>query len=241
MNAGDRQTDISLRAASPASLKEQGLELAVFLLLIIPSMVLSFLAIKQGSVSFWVTAYATIARDLALVSLVAFFLWRNREPYQSIGWDLRGGWKEAALGVVLFIPMVIATGYVDSFFRAAGLSEPSAPTPAFLSVTGTGELVLASILVVVVAISEETIFRGYLMLRIGAVTRSMAAAAVLSAFVFSLGHGYEGTAGAATVGVMGFMLALVYLWRRSLIAPIIMHFLQDFIGIVLVPLLTGKS
>ena len=35
---------------------------------------------------------------------------------------------------------------------------------------------------------------------------------------------------------MGLFFALVYVWRGSLIAPIIMHFLQDFIGIVVLPL-----
>jgi membrane protease YdiL (CAAX protease family) len=30
-------------------------------------------------------------------------------------------------------------------------------------------------------------------------------------------------------------LALVYMWGRSLVAPIVMHFLQDIIGIVLLP------
>jgi membrane protease YdiL (CAAX protease family) len=63
---------------------------------------------------------------------------------------------------------------------------------------------------------------------------------LLSAGIFSLGHGYEGSAGVVTVGVMGAVFALVYLWRRSLVAPMMMHFLQDFIGIVLVPLLGMK-
>jgi membrane protease YdiL (CAAX protease family) len=31
--------------------------------------------------------------------------------------------------------------------------------------------------------------------------------------------------------------ALVYRWRGSLIAPMTMHFLQDILGIVLLPLL----
>jgi membrane protease YdiL (CAAX protease family) len=36
---------------------------------------------------------------------------------------------------------------------------------------------------------------------------------------------------------MGLGLAFVYLWRQTLVAPIVMHFLQDFGGIVLLPLL----
>lgn len=84
---------------------------------------------------------------------------------------------------------------------------------------------------------EETIFRGYLILRFTAVTLRPAVAVLLSAALFSLGHGYEGSAGVVTVGVMGLALALIYLWRESLVAPIVMHFLQDFLGIVLLPLL----
>jgi membrane protease YdiL (CAAX protease family) len=92
----------------------------------------------------------------------------------------------------------------------------------------------------VVALAEETIFRGYFILRFEAVTASPAVAVVLSAVIFSLGHGYEGSAGVVTVGVMGLVFALIYLWRRSLVAPIVMHFLQDFISVVLLPLLGGK-
>ncbi len=88
---------------------------------------------------------------------------------------------------------------------------------------------------------EETIFRGYLILRFREVTSNTAAAVLLSSVLFSLGHGYEGSAGVITVGVMGLVFALVYLWRRSLVAPMMMHFLQDFIGIVLVPLLGMRS
>jgi membrane protease YdiL (CAAX protease family) len=89
----------------------------------------------------------------------------------------------------------------------------------------------------VVALAEETLFRGYLILRFQALLRSSAWAVLLSSAIFSVGHGYEGSAGLVTVGVMGVVFAVVYLWRRSLVAPIVMHFLQDFLSIVLLPLL----
>jgi membrane protease YdiL (CAAX protease family) len=40
-----------------------------------------------------------------------------------------------------------------------------------------------------------------------------------------------------TVGCMGLTFALIYLWRGSLVAPVVMHFLQDFSGIILPALL----
>jgi len=92
-------------------------------------------------------------------------------------------------------------------------------------------------MVAVVAVAEETIFRGYLLLRFQTLLRSPALGVLMSSVIFSLGHGYEGSAGLVTVGVMGAVFAVIYLWRRSLVAPIVMHFLQDFLSIVLAPLL----
>jgi membrane protease YdiL (CAAX protease family) len=219
---------------------EQLVEVSVFLFLIVPSMALSFFAVKQGSLSFALVAIATILRDLALVSLIVFFLWRNGEPIDEIGWTFRNGRADIALGIGVFILLFFGSSLLESALKAVGLSTPSTPLPSFLAGKGAAEWLLASFMVVVVAFGEETIFRGYLILRFKAVTGSSAAAILLSAVVFSLGHGYEGSAGVVTVGVMGLLFALVYVWRRSLVAPMVMHFLQDFITIVLLPILGMK-
>jgi membrane protease YdiL (CAAX protease family) len=223
-----------------SSRKEQLAEVSVFLFLIVPSMALSFFAVKQGSLGFVLTAVATILRDLALVSLILFFVWRNGESVKRIGWTFKNGWKDIVLGVVLFIPLFYGAGMLENALRAVGFTVPSTPTPSFLAAKGMSEILLAFVLVTVVALAEETIFRGYLILRFKDVTASTVVAVLLSAGVFSLGHGYEGTAGVVTIGTMGAVFALVYLWRKSLVAPITMHFLQDFIGIVLLPLLRMK-
>jgi membrane protease YdiL (CAAX protease family) len=83
-----------------------------------------------------------------------------------------------------------------------------------------------------VAFTEESVFRGYLMLRFGQVTGSVVAAVAASSLVFALGHGYEGLSGAISAGVFGALMAVVYRWRGSLVAPIVVHFLQDFTAIV---------
>jgi membrane protease YdiL (CAAX protease family) len=44
-----------------------------------------------------------------------------------------------------------------------------------------------------------------------------------------------------TVGFMGLVFALVYVWRKSLVAPVAMHFMQDFLAVVVVPLLGLSS
>lgn len=225
---------------NPDSRKEQLLEVSVFLFLIVPSMVLSFFVIRQGSLGFVFTAISVILRDAALVSLILFFLWRNREPLARIGWIVKNGRKDVALGIGLFFPIFFIGGLLDQALQAAGFSAPATPMPSFLAAKGGAELVLAFFLVVVVAIAEETIFRGYLLLRLQGVNLSQTGAVLLSAVIFSLGHGYEGTSGVVTVGTMGLVLAVIYLWRQNLVAPMVIHFLQDFTGIVLAPLLGLK-
>ncbi len=216
--------------------KEQLVEVFVFLFLIIPSMILSFFAFKQGSLNFALVAISVILRDLALVSLILFFIWRNHEPATWIGWTLKNSRKDIFLGIMLFIPFFLLTALLEKGLQAMGLSVPS-KAPSFLAAKGTEEFLLAFILVVIVALAEETIFRGYLLLRFRAITSNPAGAVLLSAVIFSLGHGYEGSAGVVTVGMMGLIFAFVYLWRKSLVVSIVMHFLQDFMGIVLLPLL----
>ena len=223
------------RLAGPSRV-EQLHELAVFLLLIVPSMVLSFFAIRTGTLGFVITAVATILRDVGLVALVLFFLWRNGESRERIGWVFRRHWSDVLLGGALFVLLSSGISVVDLLLGMLGLTEPSTQLPNFLDPAGDLQLVLAVALVAVVAVAEETVFRGYLIHRILALTGSRAAAVVLSSLLFALGHGYEGTAGVITVGLMGLFFALAYLWRGSLVAPITMHFIQDFASIVLLPL-----
>jgi membrane protease YdiL (CAAX protease family) len=212
--------------------EEALLEVSVFLFLIVPSMALSFFVTRQGKVDFAFIAVSTILRDLALVCLILFFVWRNGEPVSVLGWRPRHWGRDIVLGILLYFPLVSVIGLLESLLHEAGLPEPSTPGPSFFDIRGRWEVVLAVVLVIVVAVSEETIFRGYLILRLRTVTRSTAAAVVLSSVIFAMGHGYEGSLGVVTIGVMGLILSLIYLWRKSLVTPIVLHFFQDFIVVV---------
>lgn len=223
-------SDAPVRSARKTAL----LEVSVFLFLIVPSMVLSFLVTRQGKVDFVFVAVSTILRDLALVSLILFFIWRTGEPVSALGWTYRNLGRNALLGLLLYFPLLYLVGLLERMLSAAGLSQPPVPGPSFFDIQGRWDVALAVVLVVVVAISEETIFRGYLILRLRTVTRSEVVAVLLSSAIFALGHGYEGSLGVATIGVMGLVFSLVYLWRMSLVTPIVLHFLQDFIAIVVV-------
>ena len=143
-------------------------------------MVLSFFVIRPGGpLSFVLVAWSTILRDSALVSLVLFFLWRNREAVGRIGWTIKDSRKEIVLGLILFIPLFFGAGLLENILHDSGLSVPSKPLPSFFTARGPAETALAVFLVIIVALAEETIFRGYLLLRFKAITRSPATAVFL--------------------------------------------------------------
>jgi len=238
--SSDQNAGVSLLDYPHRGKVAQLAEISVFLFLIAPSLIFSFFYIKQGSSSFALTAIFTILRDLALVSLISYFMWRNGEPPVRIGWTRHGWPREVLLGLLLFAPLSFGAATLEAGLRHIGFHVPKTPLPALVPGRSVTQSAMALVLVAVVAWSEETIFRGYLILRLKSVTGSTASAVLLSSIIFSIGHGYEGSAGVLTVGAMGLVLALVYVWRKSLLAPMVMHFLQDFVAILLIPLLRAK-
>jgi len=66
------------------SRKVQLIEVAVFLFLIVPSMAVSFFAVGQADLRFMQVAISSILNDLALLSLVLYFIWRNRESIRRL-------------------------------------------------------------------------------------------------------------------------------------------------------------
>jgi membrane protease YdiL (CAAX protease family) len=229
----DLQSDRS--ELSAAASRRHRIELAVFLLLVLSGVVPGLLAQMQNQ-PFVVIAVATILHDVALVAVVLYFLWSSREKLSSIGLTLRRPWRELALGAALYLPVSVALELVGAVLQRAGLA-PAIPPP-FLP-RSAAEEVLASVLVLVVAVAEEVLFRGYLLLRLRALTRSTTAAVSIAALVFASGHTYQGIGGVVATSLMAVALSLVYLWRRSLIAPMVVHFIQDFIGLVVVPLVAS--
>jgi uncharacterized protein len=205
-------------------------EVCVFLFLIVPSMALSFFVVEPGRLDFSVVAGATIIQHLALLSLVIYFIWRNAEPLESVGLTTKDLRQEIVAGVWLFFPLIIGASLLEFLLRKMGLSAPQGPALQLVP-HGMMQYLLALVFLFVVAVSEEVIFRGYLMLRFGFLTSNTKLAAFLSAAIFAIGHGYQGSVGVITIGAMGLAFVTVYLWRRSLTAPIVMHFMVNFAAI----------
>jgi membrane protease YdiL (CAAX protease family) len=229
-----------LKKTSPPDFREQLFEVLTFCFLILPGLAFSFVVGPSSKENFLPGVVGVILSDLALVTLICFFLWQNSESFTRIGWVSKGYEREIVVGMVLYFPLIYGLSFVEELFQSAGLVSSKGHIPTFLEPTGTIQQIIATLMILIVAFTEETIFRGYLILRLKSITGSTIVAIFISSIIFSIGHGYEGLLGVIIVGIMGTVFAVIYVWRKSLIAPIVMHFMQDFVAIVLLPQMANK-
>jgi membrane protease YdiL (CAAX protease family) len=217
-------------------------EVCVFVLLILPSLILSFFATSPTPVkSFAGGVVSIIMQDIGLLGLVVVLVWRDGESVHDLGWNIKNHRRDLALGVFLWVAALFLMTAIQNVLDALSVSGAPHTLPSSLTPKSTIDFYLAGILVFVVAVAEETVFRGYLLLRFKQVTKSTLTALILSSTIFATGHGYEGIASVFIIGMFGFGLGLVYLWRKSLVAPVVIHFMQDFLGLVIIPFMNTRS
>ena len=110
------------------------------------------------------------------------------------------------------------------------------PVAGLLPVTAAERRAFA-LVALTAGITEELLYRGFLVAVVEAVTPSLGfggALVVTSAF-FGAAHAYQGVVGIALTGVMGAALASLYAVSGSLLLPIAVHVLVDLRILLLLP------
>jgi membrane protease YdiL (CAAX protease family) len=74
---------------------------------------------------------------------------------------------------------------------------------------------------------EELVYRGYLLVQLGAFTGSIGLGCVLQAALFGLAHAEQGAAVALRFALYAGLLGGLAVWRRSLIPGIVAHVALD--------------
>jgi membrane protease YdiL (CAAX protease family) len=79
-------------------------------------------------------------------------------------------------------------------------------------------------------VSEEILFRGFLLYYLATVAPSMnlVLKVLLVSVVFGVGHIYQGWRGVLSTGIVGAFMAIVYVLTGSLLVPIVLHAVIDW-------------
>lgn len=189
-------------------------------------------SIERGEPGARLRMYGVIAASEWALTLAVLAWWLvARRPLPLLGLSLHWGWR---LGAGLALAALFA-------FRTWAQSRALARKPIeklasyrtklpagfeFLLPHTRDERNAFFLLSVTAGVCEELLARGFLMWFIGAWTGPWIAA-VLSSALFGLGHAYQGASGVLKTGVVGLVMAFVYLATGSLVPGILLHALID--------------
>lgn len=223
---------------SPLSRWQQLLQLLLLLLVGVAIMVLPpWIEPASTSVAFRCFALQQGGRHLLLLLLVLLLMRTSGEPLAAMGWQTLQWRQELRLGVLLFPAFYLALALLLLLLQLIGMEVPAAgevPTVQLLPNQRSDQL-LALLFLLLVAVTEELIFRGWLLYRLRTLLAGEWWPIMLSSLLFAAGHSYQGSIGVVTTAVIGIMLCRLVLWRRSLVAAMVIHFLQNFTTVLLLP------
>ena len=115
-------------------------------------------------------------------------------------------------------------------------AEPAVHATLALLPRTRGERRLFTLVGVTAGVCEEWLYRGFLLAVVAAVGGGLPTPVLVAvgALAFGLAHAYQGVAGIVTTGVLGGVMAGLYLGTGSLLLPVLLHALVD-LRFLLVP------
>lgn len=96
--------------------------------------------------------------------------------------------------------------------------------------SGLFEVVVWLCLSASAGICEEIVFRGYLQRQLALITGNTAFAILLQAFLFGIGHAYEGLSAVVAIVLHGLFLGILAQWRGNIRAGILEHAGWDIVA-----------
>ncbi|RBY77166.1 CPBP family intramembrane metalloprotease [Geodermatophilus sp. TF02-6] len=195
------------------------------------------------------------ARLLALewgLALLALVVWLSAPGVDAgtVGLRWPSGWPgpvsgAATLLVVVFVLASTRALRSGALARAAvpvrrpgegRHAEPAVHATLALLPRTRAERRLFTLVGVTAGVCEEWLYRGFLLAVVAALAGGLPAPVLVAvgAVAFGLAHAYQGVAGVVTTGVLGGVLAGLYLDTASLLLPVVLHVLVD-LRFLLVP------
>ncbi len=115
-------------------------------------------------------------------------------------------------------------------------SEPAGSAALAVLPRTTHERRLFTVVGLTAGICEEWLYRGFFLAVVAALAGGLPdlVLVLVAAVAFGLAHAYQGRAGIVTTGVLGGVLAALYLQTGSLLLPVVLHALID-LRFLLVP------
>lgn len=190
-----------------------------------------------GDLQAKVRLYRAWVGEQAVATLFVLALWRvGGLTGQSLGITAPYSWTWNTVALVVLTALLVwtavrlrpkATKIRRRFQDSVGMLFPD----SLLERRWFGALSVGA------GISEELLFRGFLMYYLGTYVPHINTAekVVLTSLVFGLAHIYQGWRRSIETGVGGLLFALLYVLSGSLLLPVVVHALCDWRMLLILP------
>ncbi|SET02351.1 CPBP family intramembrane glutamic endopeptidase [Geodermatophilus poikilotrophus] len=203
----------------------------------------------DGARRFFYARLLVLEWGLAVVALV---VWLSAPGVDAGAVGLR--WPQSWPGPLAVAATVVVLGFVvvsTRALRSGALAqaatelrrpgegrhaEPAVHATLALLPRTTAERRLFTLVGITAGVCEEWLYRGFFLAVLGAVGGELSTPVLVGAgaLAFGLAHAYQGVAGIVTTGVLGGVMAGLYLGTGSLLLPVVLHALID-LRFLLVP------
>ena len=159
--------------------------------------------------------------EAGFLFLLGYLVWRNGESWQILGFRPTRWWIELIWAFVLYCALWLSSLCVTSLAKKAGW-EPGPKNSPEETAAGSYAALLP-VFLIVSALFEEILLRGYLWNRIEQFSRRPAVALLSTSLLFAAYHPYS-MLQVLEIFVFGLVLGVFYWHGRSLPRLVLAHF-----------------
>jgi len=171
--------------------------------------------------------------SVVLIGLVFLFLYAHGEEPREVLIDRRPILREAGAGVLLIpVALGIAIVVLLTVLRAAPFLHTVEKNPLQALIASPRDAMLFALVVIVAGGVREEVQRAFQLHRFEVWLGGGRVGVVVTSAIFGAGHLLQGVDAAIVTGLLGALWAVVYLRRRSVVAPMVSHAGFDLIQIL---------
>lgn len=180
---------------------------------------------------------------LSVVTCLLLFalLWKNRQSAASVGARADGALWACLWGVACYLAifgyLIVVSVSLSLLWPGAYQAMRQAQEHNLERIPDMG-IAMAAGFSLMVAVSEEAIFRGFIVTRLRALCGSWTVSLLVSSGFFAALHIPQGVVPVVIIFGLSFILGLWFVWRRNVIVPIVAHMLFDTTSIILMRQIT---
>jgi len=185
----------------------------------------------------WNEIIVTGAAGLACIIAVFALLRAAGQRPAAIGWRVNHVGADVGVGFLATLVTygaLICGSIVLALIRPDLMEQSTQAQRAIEKTIPRTSFPTMILMMVLVALWEEIVFRGFLLTRLYAILRRWWLAVPLGAALFAMGHyDLQGALATAVIWAVGILLGVLLAWRRSLLPGIVFHACFNIIGLSL--------